>query len=81
MFDQTSFSKYAVTGADALRTLQWVCANDVDVAVGQAVYTPWLNVRGRWIVRAYRSRVDGSVQPYAVLLPTDFDSLRPSMVR
>ena len=32
VFDQTSFSKYAVSGPDALRTLQWVCAADVDVA-------------------------------------------------
>jgi 4-methylaminobutanoate oxidase (formaldehyde-forming) len=48
VFDQTSFSKYAVTGADALRSLQWVCAQDVDVPVGQAVYTPWLNARGTY---------------------------------
>jgi glycine cleavage system aminomethyltransferase T/glycine/D-amino acid oxidase-like deaminating enzyme len=48
VFDQSSFSKYAVTGSDALRSLQWVCANDVDVPVGQAVYTPWLNARGAY---------------------------------
>jgi glycine cleavage system aminomethyltransferase T/glycine/D-amino acid oxidase-like deaminating enzyme len=46
LFDQTSFSKYAVSGAGALRTLQWVCANDIDVPVGHAVYTPWLDERG-----------------------------------
>jgi 4-methylaminobutanoate oxidase (formaldehyde-forming) len=48
VFDQTSFSKYAVSGPDALRSLEWVCANDVDVPVGQAVYTPWLNARGAY---------------------------------
>ncbi len=32
VFDQTSFSKYLVRGRDALATLQWVCAADVDVA-------------------------------------------------
>ena len=48
VFDQTSFSKYVVRGPDALRTLQWVCAADVDVPVGQAVYTPWLNARGAY---------------------------------
>jgi 4-methylaminobutanoate oxidase (formaldehyde-forming) len=48
VFDQTSFSKYAVSGRDALRALQWVCAADVDVSVGQAVYTPWLNERGAY---------------------------------
>ena len=48
VFDQTSFSKYAVSGPDALRTLQWLCAADVDVPVGRAVYTPWLNARGAY---------------------------------
>ncbi len=46
VFDQTSFSKYAVSGPGALDTLQWVCAADVDVPVGRCVYTPWLNSRG-----------------------------------
>ncbi len=48
VFDQTSFSQYAVTGAGALDALQWVCAADVDVEVGQVVYTPWLNERGTY---------------------------------
>jgi dienelactone hydrolase len=34
--------------------------------------SPWRDTPGRWVVRAYRSRVDGSIQPYAVLLPHDF---------
>ncbi len=46
LFDQTSFSKYLVSGPGALETLQWVCAADVDVPVGRAVYTPWLNAHG-----------------------------------
>ena len=33
---------------------------------------PWLNETGQAVVRAYRSRVDGSVQPYAVTLPADY---------
>jgi hypothetical protein len=32
----------------------------------------WLNARGRTVIRAYRSILDGSVQPYAVTLPEDF---------
>ena len=48
VFDQTSFSKYVVAGESALPALQWVCANDVDVPVGTAVYTPWLNERGTY---------------------------------
>lgn len=48
VFDQTSFSKYAVRGPGALEALQWVCAADVDVAVDACVYTPWLNARGTY---------------------------------
>ena len=45
VFDQTSFSKYVVEGADACADLQWICGNDVDVPVGATVYTPLLNAR------------------------------------
>jgi hypothetical protein len=33
---------------------------------------PWVQLRGFPVVRAYRSRVDGSVQPYAVTWPADY---------
>jgi glycine cleavage system aminomethyltransferase T/glycine/D-amino acid oxidase-like deaminating enzyme len=45
-FDQSSFSKFYVEGGDALKCLQQICCNDVDVAVGKVVYTQWLNERG-----------------------------------
>src|SRR5262249_32287704 len=32
----------------------------------------WRDAPGKWVVRAYRSYVDGSIQPYAVLLPSDY---------
>lgn len=48
VFDQTSFSKYRVSGPGALEALQWVCAADVDVPIGQVVYTPWLNERATY---------------------------------
>lgn len=48
VFDQTSFSKYEVSGPSALASLQWVCAADVDVPVGRCVYTPFLNGRGTY---------------------------------
>src|SRR5205814_1606710 len=35
--------------------------------------TPWREVRGKPVVRGYRSRVDGSVQPYSVVYPEGFD--------
>ncbi|HJO23921.1 MAG: FAD-dependent oxidoreductase [Myxococcota bacterium] len=46
VFDQSSFAKFRVEGADALRVLNRVCANDVDVEPGTTVYTQWLNERG-----------------------------------
>ena len=46
VFDQTSFSVYAVRGADAEAGLQWVCTNDVAVGAGETVYTGMLNTRG-----------------------------------
>lgn len=46
LFDQSSFSKYLVKGADACAELQRICSADVDVAPGKVVYTHWLNDRG-----------------------------------
>ncbi|MBX9678340.1 MAG: alpha/beta hydrolase [Gemmataceae bacterium] len=34
--------------------------------------TPWAVAVGHPVIRAYRSRVDGSVQPFAVSFPADF---------
>jgi dienelactone hydrolase len=34
--------------------------------------TPWLFAAGQTVVRGYRSRIDGSVQPFAVTFPVDF---------
>jgi glycine cleavage system aminomethyltransferase T len=48
LFDQTSFSKYLVTGRDAEEALQWLCTADVGVAPGRTVYTGMLNVRGTY---------------------------------
>ncbi len=46
LFDQTSFANFDVTGPDAMKLLNWVSCNEVDVPVGKAVYTQWLNDRG-----------------------------------
>ncbi len=46
LFDQSSFAKFLVQGADACRVLNRICANDVDVPPGRVVYTPWLNEAG-----------------------------------
>jgi pimeloyl-ACP methyl ester carboxylesterase len=34
--------------------------------------TPWVTQFGQAVVRAFRSRIDGSVQPYAVTWPKDY---------
>ena len=48
VFDQTSFSKYLVTGPDAEADLQWLCTADVAVEPGRVVYTGMLNARGTY---------------------------------
>jgi sarcosine dehydrogenase len=46
VFDQTGFSKFILKGRDTVSFLQRLCGNQVDVAVGQAVYTGLFNDRG-----------------------------------
>src|SRR5882762_7077116 len=48
VFDQTSFSKYLITGPDAERALQWLCTADVAVPPGRTVYTGMLNTHGTY---------------------------------
>lgn len=46
VFDQTGFSKFVFKGDDVVSVLQRLCGNNVDVPVGQAVYTGLFNERG-----------------------------------
>jgi len=46
IFDQSSFAKFELAGPDAEAALSWICANNVDVAIGRVVYTQMLNSRG-----------------------------------
>ncbi len=46
VFDQTSFSKFLVTGADAEAALDWICGNDVRKPPGAVTYTQMLNAKG-----------------------------------
>ncbi len=46
IFDQSSFAKFRLQGADATRALSWICANNIDTAIGSVVYTQMLNHRG-----------------------------------
>ncbi|MBI4762461.1 MAG: GcvT family protein [Chloroflexota bacterium] len=46
LFDETSFNKFEVRGPGALKFLNYVCANQIDVPIGTVVYTQALNKRG-----------------------------------
>ncbi|MCO5063983.1 MAG: FAD-dependent oxidoreductase [Rhizobiaceae bacterium] len=46
LFDQSSFAKYEMKGADAQKALDWICANDVSKPAGRLTYTQLLNTRG-----------------------------------
>lgn len=46
IFDQSSFAKYEMTGRDAQKALDWICANDVSKPAGRLTYTQLLNSRG-----------------------------------
>ncbi len=48
VFDQTSFSKYLLTGPGSEQALQWLCTADVAVPPGRTVYTGMLNERGTY---------------------------------
>ena len=47
LFDMSSFGKFLLQGKDTEKILNRICANDVSVSTGKAVYTTWLNERGR----------------------------------
>lgn len=46
IFDQSSFAKYELSGRDAAKALDWICANDVQKPAGRLTYTQLLNRRG-----------------------------------
>ena len=46
MVDLTAFNEFDFTGPGALDYLQYMCVNNVDVAVGRSVYTPLLTPHG-----------------------------------
>jgi len=46
LFDQSSFAKFELRGADAEEALSWIAANDVTAPPGRLIYTQMLNSRG-----------------------------------
>ncbi len=49
LFDQSSFARLDVVGPDALRLLNWTCANNIDIPIDTVIYTPMLNRHGRYV--------------------------------
>jgi 4-methylaminobutanoate oxidase (formaldehyde-forming) len=46
IFDQSSFAKFELSGTDAVKALDYICANDVTKPAGRLIYTQLLNGRG-----------------------------------
>ena len=46
LIDQSSFAKFILKGPDALASLEWLAANDVNKPVGSLVYSQLLDDRG-----------------------------------
>jgi len=46
VIDMTSFAKFRLQGRDALKVINRIAANEMDVDVGRIVYTSWLNDHG-----------------------------------
>lgn len=46
LYDQSTMTKFIVEGRDALKVLETVSANRIDVPLDKLVYTQWLNERG-----------------------------------
>lgn len=46
LMDYSVMGKLLVQGRDAMRELNKICANNIDVPIGKIVYTQWLNHQG-----------------------------------
>jgi dienelactone hydrolase len=59
----------------AAKTLAVLAAGEARAKQLAAGKAPWIAAIGRTVVRGYRSRIDGTVQPYAISVPANFDKL------
>ena len=79
LFDQTSFAKFILKGADAEAALSWIAANRVDKPVGSIIYTQMLNDRGG--IECDLTCVRTAIDEYYIVTGTgfathDFDWIR-----
>ncbi|MHC8508279.1 MAG: GcvT family protein [Rhodospirillales bacterium] len=68
LFDQCHFAKFLVQGPDAEKVLNRISANDMSVAPGKIVYTPWLNERAGFEADLTVTRLDDAA--YMVITGT-----------
>ncbi len=69
LFDHTSFSKFIVRGPDVCRLLNRVSSADVDVPLGNGVYTAMLTDRGTYVSDLVMLRI-AEDEYYLVTAPT-----------
>ena len=79
VFDLSTFTKVEVAGPDALRVVQQVCTQELDVAIGRAVYTLMLNTRGGIDLDGTVTRV--AADRFLVVTPTVSHTLTMSLLR
>jgi aminomethyltransferase len=71
LIDVSPLYKYRITGRDATRLVDRIITRDVQkIAVGQVVYTPWCDERGKVIDDGTVSRLDENVYRWTAADPS-----------
>ncbi len=73
-YEEEFFSKAYVT--NTLAALDTGIGRATELAAGKP---SWVDRKGRF-TRAYRSRVDGSLQPYGMIVPDAYDASKPGRI-
>uniref|UniRef100_A0AAF5DBQ9 Guanylate cyclase domain-containing protein n=1 Tax=Strongyloides stercoralis TaxID=6248 RepID=A0AAF5DBQ9_STRER len=68
LIDMTSFSKFEVKGEDSERFLQYLCSANVNMPIGETVYTGMQNENGGYVTDCTISRLKDN--HYFVIAPT-----------
>uniref|UniRef100_A0AC35TR75 DAO domain-containing protein n=1 Tax=Rhabditophanes sp. KR3021 TaxID=114890 RepID=A0AC35TR75_9BILA len=68
LIDMTSFSKFEIKGNDAEKFLQYLCSGNVNMPIGETVYTGMQNEKGGYVTDCTISRLKDN--HYFVVAPT-----------
>uniref|UniRef100_A0A336N6P1 CSON007742 protein n=1 Tax=Culicoides sonorensis TaxID=179676 RepID=A0A336N6P1_CULSO len=68
LLDYSSFTKIDIWGKDVVKTLQYLCSNDVDVPIGSIIHTGMQNIYGGYENDCSLARV--SENYYMMIAPT-----------